>query len=874
MSGPHRSWRRVGRRFAAALCMASMLMCAGHAEAASPLAGTSIGNQASATYSDGSLVTHTVTSNTVTTVVQQVAGMTLTASSARTAAIGGLVSYPHTLTNTGNGADTFTLGVSNSGIFSLSSALVYADVNGDGVPDDNTPITSTGELASGAIFKFVVVGAVPSSAIAGATNTMTVTATSVFTPTVTASNTDSTTLSGNGVIQVTKAIDVNAGAAGSGPRTYTLTYTNVGNLTATAVTLMDTLPSGMSYVPGSGRWSVGGATVLTDASAADNQGGIVYDYGVSAPGRVTAVIASVAPGVTGTLRFQANVNVGLAAGASSSTLNTASFTYNDGVSVQSAVSTNGVQFVVSSSVGVTLSSATVASAPQGSTVTFTHVLSNTGNASDSFDMRMGTGNFPAGTTFAFFQPDGVTPLLDTNGNGVPDSGPLGAGGSVNIVVKAFLPPGARGGPYTAPLTATSRADATQVASASDTLSAIAANQVDVTLNTFGSGAPGFGPGPESTAALTNQAAAGSVSRFTVVLNNTSAVPDTFNLQASSDVSFAGITLPTGWTVVFKDASGALIANTGVINAGATLTVYADVLVPPTSAATTTDFYIRATSPTSGATDKLHAAVQIGTVRSLIITPNHEGQVYPGGAVVYPVAIVNAGNVTEGDGAASQVALALANTQSTFTTTLYWDKNNNGVLDAGDPVVTSLADLTGGTAGASTAAGLNAGETATLFVKVFAPTGAAVGVVNTSTLTATTTGVIQSVNPPAQAVESIATNVIAGKVQLLILQALDAACDGTADTAYSPNVISTGAIPGACIRYQITAANVGIANATSVVISNATPASTTYHATVPASVTQGTVTAPGAGSAGTVQATVGTLTPGQSATLSYGVRINP
>src|SRR5215469_1898956 len=72
-------------------------------------AGTAIGNQASATYTDSSSVSRTATSNVVTTIVQQVASLTLTANGAKTASPGSPVFYPHTLTNTGNGSDSFTL---------------------------------------------------------------------------------------------------------------------------------------------------------------------------------------------------------------------------------------------------------------------------------------------------------------------------------------------------------------------------------------------------------------------------------------------------------------------------------------------------------------------------------------------------------------------------------------------------------------------------------------------------------------------------------------------------------------------------------------------------------------------------------------------
>ena len=116
--------------------------------------------------------------------------------------------------------------------------------------------------------------------------------------------------------------------------------------------------------------------------------------------------------------------------------------------------------------------------------------------------------------------------------------------------------------------------------------------------------------------------------------------------------------------------------------------------------------------------------------------------------------------------------------------------------------------------------------------------------------------------------------IAGNIVLLKEQALDALCVGTADTAFAVTTITTGAIPGACIRYRITATNNGTANVLSLVVSDSTPAATTYTSTGPAATTVGTVTAPLNGVAGSVSATVGTLTPSASVVLTFGVKINP
>ncbi|MEC5399832.1 beta strand repeat-containing protein [Uliginosibacterium sp. H1] len=842
---------------------------------AAPAAGTNIGNQASATYSDSSATVRTVTSNAVVTVVQQVASLTLTSNGTRQVALGGLVSYPHTLTNTGNGNDSFTLAATNTGgNFNMLTILMYADANGDGVPDNATPITSSGTLAAGGVFRFVVVATVPPTAVATNTNTMTVTATSTFTPGQSASNTDTTTVSGNAVVNVTKSIDLASGAAGSGPRTFTLTYTNTGTGTATAVMLADVIPSGMTYVPGSGRWSGTGATTLSDADASDNQSGIVYDYNVTAGTRVTAVIASVPAGASGTLSFQVNINAGLAPGINPTTLNTATFSYNNGAITVPATSTNAVQFVVTQGSAVGLLGAVVPFVTQGGTASFTNTVTNNGNGVDSFDITLSGSVFPAGTSFVLFQADGVTPLLDTNANGIPDTGPMAAGASLNVILKATLPAGVSGGgPYDVTKTATSRLDPTKFQSATDRLTTITTSVVDITNNSAGGGAPGLGAGPEGSPVVTNPTSPGSTTRFTLYVANGSGVADAFNLQASTDSSFATTTLPAGWTVSFKDASDAVITNTGIINASSNRVVYADVTVPAGVAGGTTSLYFRARSPVTNATDTVHDAVQVGTTRGLTLGPNNSGQVLAGGSVTYTYTIRNSGNALEG-GSVGQVVLGNTNTGAGFTSVVRWDRNNDGVLDPGDPVITDLSQLTGGSNGASTAAGLDAGESATLFVQVFAASGALPGTVDTMTLTATTTGTIGGVAAPAPVSATAGSSVIAGQVRLEKSQALDAACDGTADTPFSPVTITTGAVPGACVRYQVTATNAGIANVTSVVVSDATPPNTTYHATVAAATSQGSVTAPPAGTAGTVQAVVGTMTPGQVVTLSFGVRINP
>lgn len=878
LTSAHRSERGWLRRMAVWIAATALTIAAVQGvQATPPPAGTSITNQASATYTDTSGVSHTVTSNVVQTTVQQVASLTLTQNGAQNATDGSVIYYPHTLTNTGNGTDTFNLTSANAGAFTMSSVQIYAD-NGSGQPT-GPPITSSGPLNAGATFRFIVAATLPATATAGQTNTLTVTATSVFDNTKTTNNTDTTTVTNNAAVTVTKSVSAASGAAGSGPYTYTLSYTNTGNSTATSVALSDAIPSGMTYVAGSGRWSVTGATALSDTGGTSGTvpNTITSSY-TGASNTFAATLAQVTPGQSGTVTFQVNVAAATAAGALN---NTASYSYNNGTGTTVSGSTNTVPFTVRQTAAVTLTGQTVAGpAAPGATVSFTNTVTNTGNATDTFNITTGASTFPAGTTFQLFKSDGVTPLTDTNGDGIPDTGPVTAGATYNVIVKATLPPSATnaGAPFTLQKTATSVADATKSATATDTLSAISANAVDLTNNSpynAGAPAPGQGPGPEAAAVITNATNPNSSTTFVLVANNRGPSPDSYNLAASTVANFSSQTLPAAWTVTFKADGGAgncsttaaTLTNTGTVAGGGNAVVCAVVTVPAGYAAGTNDLYFRALSPNSGASDTIHDAVTVNATRSLSFTPNHSGQVAPGGSFVYTQTLTNTGNVTEGNGTVSSIAFSSANNQAGWTSALYYDSDGGSTLDANDPQITGNLNTVAGLA-----AGLAPGQSITIFVKVIAPSGALPGAVDTTTNTATTTNGSYATAVPAPAVAIDSTTVVAGNLTLLKLQALDSACAGpTGGTVYAANGVT--AKPGQCVLYQITAANTGATNATAVVVSDATPSFTTLSSVAATTVGSIAAGAPALGGTGSLNANVGTLTPGQSAVVTFGVKIN-
>ena len=848
----------------------------GPAHAAAPLAGTSIGNKSTATYIDGTGVLRSVTSNQVDITILQVASLTLTAPGAQSANAGGVVYYPHTLTNTGNGSDTFNLAVANAGGFSMSGAVqIFAD-NGAGLPT-GPAITSTGAIAANAVFKFIVVATLPTTATTGQTNNVTVTGASVLDTTKTANNIDVTTVTANAIVTLTKAVNVASGVAGSGPYKYTLKYTNTGNSTATTVAITDTIPAGMGYVAGSGRWSLTGATALSDSGAtvgtAPNT--LISSYTAGSK-TLLFTLNQLTAGQTGTLSFDVNVVATAATGVQN---NTATMSYNNGAGTAN-VTSNTVAFTVTPPATTALTFVgpalpTPLAAP-GEVVSFINVLTNNGNSADTFNIVYSTGNFPPGTTFQLFKGDGLTPLVDTNGDFIVDSGPVAAGGVYNVVLKATLPVTASntGAPFSVMATARSVMSPASSAVATDTLTAIIPAAVDLT-NTSAAGT-GTGPGPEGAAVLTTTASTSAPAVFTLVASNKGASPDNYDLAASNVSSFASIALPAGWSVSFKadggagncSTTGANITNTGTVLAGASFAYCAVVTVPATgagAAAGTTPLYFRLLSPNTGAKDIITDAVKIDVIRSLILTPTAQAaQVLAGGSTVYVHTLVNAGNVTEGGGTtSSSISLAAVNAQAGWTSALYIDTNANGVLDVADTQITGNLDTV------LTATGLVPGATRTIFNKVTSSAGATAGALDTSTITLTVSAGVNGTAPaPVIAVDT--TTVVVGNVTITKTQVLDAACSGL-PTGYSAAVVS--AKPGECVLYKITITNAGTTDALSVVVGDATPTFTKMG--VAPSITVGTMAAgvPAVGASGSFSANVGTLTVGQAAVMTFGIKIN-
>ena len=935
-------WRFNRVAAAVAVALGGLAAVPGQAFAAAPAANSTIGNTASATYTDASLVNRTATSNTVNTIVQQVSGFKLEADRTAVVAPGGQVVYSHTLTNTGNGSEDFILtsGQTTNGAgdqIDLTGFKIYADADGNGVADNATDLTGTTvTLASNGVFKFVVVGSAPGTAVDGNTAVTTVTATtavSAFNPAPDAlTNTDTATVTADAVITVTKSASVITGPTGTVVQ-YTLTYTNTGNNTATGVVITDAIPrelvgtSGMKYQAGSGIWSAGGTLTDTAGPADDGSAGINYNV-TGTPGAdnetVNIIIASVAPNVSGTIKFSVVVDndatgVDLNPIAAPGILtNTANFLYNDGSASVGSQPTNSVDFTVTQTSAVAANDSnilsttlgdddvvTVATAGQGTVVVFDNYIWNNGNGTDKFNVayaNAGVNGFPVGTSFQLFQADGVNVLQDTNSDGIPDTGALAPGASYKVVLKATLPANATntGAPFNVVKTATSVIDPTKSDTVTDRLLAITANVVDLANSAANSVLGAGGASDAGTVAggagvngawTTTAINPGATATFPLYITNKVGQADNYNLSADNDANDANaLAFPAGWTVEFRSnasgvcaTTGATITNTGTINAGAQALVCAVVTVPATQTPLASqDVYFRTLSPVTGVEDKKLDAVTVNTYRNIQMTSDNTGQVFPGGSVVYTHLVTNNGNVVEGS-ASGEITFTGVNTLSAsgFSTVFYIDTNNDGTLDAGDQAITATNFQTLTTAGAvgNGIAGLSPAETVRIFAKVQAPASATPGTTDAATITAVVTGVI-NIAAPTSPVNTDTTNVIGGQIRLDKTQSLDADCNGVSDSGVFA-VSNISALPGACIMYSIVATNEGVSPVTGITINDATPAFTKLAVTPsPAPAIVVPVTSVGATTGintnlatGSLGATVDTLNGSATATFTFSVKID-
>ena len=908
-------------------------------------AGERIQNQATATYVDANLNAQSAQSNIATVEVGQVYSATLAEDRALFAASGQSVNFAHVLSNTGNGEDTYTIALAQVGAgddLDFDNLAIYIDQNGDGVATAGESLitiaggTGTITLQADTQVDLVVLAKLPTSSSGQTARALlTVTATSGVVDDLTTgngpdtlegTNQDLATITDNAVLNVNKSSTYNdqgTAAIIDDTVTFVVTITNTGPVAAYNVEIQDSLDLAVFDVTVLGDITINATegdyedavadsaegTDKTDTvdgfkpkavDDADNNG-TADDFGVRGHDDVLAADETVS------FTYTVRVKPGLPAGTILPNfvqifgdVNDDGDTVDAGEDVKSNTTTQVVpqEYGVSADDTGTGQAAgvndggdddntsnnyqEVNTAASGEQVLFANIVTNKGNGTDAFELSVATGNFPAGTVFSFWQSGGTTALLDTNDNGTVDTGPIAAGASFNIMVKAQLPAGAYDNdgtnfaPFVATMTALSAGDGVTSDFKFEQLLDITAPGVDLSNETaIGVSTPDGASGSNEDEYLTGgiypttqyNAALGASVNIPLTIQNDSGVPDSFQLTAGG--TWNGNTLgslPTGWSYVFKSSTGNTITTTPAVPARGSYSFYLRVSVPSNPiyalADYTSDFdsdtdietvdginipsgdgdgdypiFIRVLSTNTGATDIKMDAIDVTDSEKVTLQANQTGQIQPGGSIAYPHTLRNDGNTVEYFTLSAVNSLSSAGWGNNILVDTTGDGNANKPFStlssvSGDKVY--YTDATGAYVfqGYGLAVPNNLvfqpGEKLAMSVLEFAPSSAPDGTLDILTITATYNG------GGSKVVNIDQTTVIQGQIRLTKTVAVDAGCDGVADEDFATEATSK-ANPEQCVCWRLIVTNEGTAAADDVVIYDTVPAFSDY---VPNSMSSG------------------------------------
>jgi len=811
------------------VALLALIVMASAAIAQTP-AGTTIRNQASATFQDAVGNTFTTTSNEVTTIVLPVYGVSIlpddsgetppvTPAMVQTAIPGQTVYYSYNLSNTGNDGDTYSVeplldGANSTMTLGIGDITVYHDLNGNGVLDGGEPAISSGgvpgnlgPIAAGSTVNLLVSYQVPAGAAAGELAYVGVQATSAG---------DAAQVDTDNYHRTDVVSDASVTASMSGlpanvdpgnSVTYTVTGSNVGNDDAhgvtvpsvglTGVLVYDILPTDPSTgnplaLSGSPSGAPAGGTILylpAGSSTAGSPESWAWSTSSAAGDIAVAYITSgdLTIGQNYNFTYDLVVPASMPSGIINNSGSVAYVDNNPGTADPIIVTTNNTQINVNvvaevlvgpdgapaagTPPGYNDDSQAVANAYANTTVDFTNTVRNDGNAADEINILLDAAStLPAGFSAQFFRSDGVTPLSDSGSDGMVDVGTVNPGATVNFIVRVSIPgDAAAGGPYLAVVNAQSSNDNSVFNQTTDEITQV--NPAAVDIGNY-DGAAGTDDTPVNID--TNP---GVNVDFPLDVVNTGGSSDNFSLSS---------TFPAGWTVTYyqdTNDNGVLdlpeltpITGIGPVPAGGEAHLVARVAVPAGEVPGVNNVTFRATSNNNaGIFDEITNTVTVLDVSTVTIAPDRSGTGTAGGTIRYDHTVTNTGNVDD------TFMLSFASSNS-------W---SYAFFDAANNPINSVT--------------LAAGASQSIVVQVSIPGGVANGTVENGTITVT--GNTYGATDSALDV----TTIVAGNLVL--------------NKSVNP---SGDQLPGTELTYRTDYSNVGTGSLDAIVIYDAIPNWTQYR----------------------------------------------
>ena len=414
---------------------------------------------------------------------------------------GTTVTFDHVLENTGELDDSYSIAsaqvaATDSGEFDSINVFYAADP--DGLFND--PLTNTPTLTPGQTLAIRVEALVAATAAATDTYSLTLTATSMLNGTLTDTNTDTVTVVEDVMLDIVKSNTRACGAATltqiDGIYEYSLSITNSGNLPPAAraftidglslmgVVVEDQLDSRIELLAGQTLTPVGGQIVVQRTADVGADLWITYDNWNGSDALTTVGLFTVVtslengdPAVSGS--FNVRISPSVVPANEGDIFNTATVDLNDdgNANFTSNQVCNRLDVLEP---GLDLRDDRTAQALAGSTVTFSHVLENTGGLDDSYSISntqvVGTdsGNFDSIRVLYAADPDGLFDDVLTN------TPTLAPGNTLAIQVEAVVPAGAAiADTFSLTLTATSMLNGALNDLNTDTLTVINGAMLDI-----------------------------------------------------------------------------------------------------------------------------------------------------------------------------------------------------------------------------------------------------------------------------------------------------------------------------------------------------------------------------------------------------------
>jgi uncharacterized repeat protein (TIGR01451 family) len=256
--------------------------------------GTTISNVASVVYSStpggDPLPPVSGTPGEVTVAAKPIITLSNTAL-ALTGQPGDTLMYRFSVTNSGNSDDVFDFETSSTQGFTNQ---VWLDANNNGIPGDDGDVlltdtdsdgkVDTGTLSAGTVAHIIVAVVVTPGTMDMTVDATTVTIASSVDPTVTGTVTLTSTVHAP-VLSIVKSVSPTGAQPPGTILTYTVTVSNTGNGTATALQIVDMIPTNTTYQLGTIKVNGTGRTDAIDGDGARFEGGsIIVKFTAMGPG--------------------------------------------------------------------------------------------------------------------------------------------------------------------------------------------------------------------------------------------------------------------------------------------------------------------------------------------------------------------------------------------------------------------------------------------------------------------------------------------------------------------------------------------------------------------------------------------------------------